>query len=45
MEMGKWYDWAVFDDDGNICCISEDVPKEEKLAYKQFVEEKQPIKK
>lgn len=45
MEMGKWFEWAIFDDGGNICGISEDAPEEEKRAYKQFVEDRNNLTK
>lgn len=38
LRLGKWFEWAVFDDDGNICGIREDATDEAKREYKQFVE-------
>ncbi len=43
LPLGKWFEWAIFDDDGNMCGIREDAPDEYKQAYHQFIEKKNEL--
>ena len=43
LKLGKWFKWAVFDDDGNLYGIRDDAPEEAKQSYRQFVEERSEL--